>query len=215
MRSFTPFPPFTVKEEDILSKSCWKGGALLAPLPPVLVSCGTMEHPNVLTVAWTGIVNTKPPRTYISVRPSRFSYPIIKESGEFVLNLTTENLVRAADFCGVRSGRDIDKFAACHLTPEPSSALSAPMILESPVNLECRVLSVEKAGDTHDLFLAEVVQVHIDDRYLDDAGKLHLEQCGLVAYAHGDYYGLGKKLGSFGYSVRKKKKHKTAPNKAK
>ena len=198
-----------------MSKTTWKGGALMAPLPPVLVSCGTVEQPNVLTVAWTGIVNTKPPRTYISLRPSRFSYPIIKESGEFVLNLTTEELVRAADFCGVRSGRDINKFEACSLTPEPADIVSAPLIAESPVNLECRVLSVEKAGDTHDLFLAEVVCVHVDDRYLDQAGKLHLERCDLVAYAHGDYFGLGKKLGSFGYSVRKpqKKKRRTPKNK--
>jgi len=196
-----------------LSKTTWKGGALLAPLPPVLVSCGTMENPNVLTVAWTGIVNTKPPRTYISVRPSRFSYPIIRESGEFVLNLSTEDLVFATDFCGVRSGKDINKFEACHLTPEAADHVNAPMIAESPVNLECRVLSVEKADDTHDLFLAEVVGVHVDDRYLDAAGKLHLEQCGLLAYAHGDYFGLGKKLGSFGYSVRKPAKKRRTHSK--
>lgn len=196
-----------------MSKISWKGGALLAPLPPVLVSCGTLEHPNVLTVAWTGIVNTKPPRTYISVRPTRFSYPIIKESGEFVLNLTTEELVRAADFCGVRSGREVNKFEACHLTPEPAEHLSAPMIAESPVNLECRVLSVTKAGDTHDLFLAEVVGVHVDERFLDSAGKLHLDRAGLLAYAHGEYFALGKKLGSFGYSVRKPAKKRRSRKK--
>lgn len=188
-----------------MSKIKWKGGALLAPVPPALVSCGTQEKPNALTVAWTGILNTHPPKTYVSVRPSRYSYGLIKESGEFVINLTTSKLVKAADLCGVRSGRDMDKFEKCGITAEPSAEVSAPSIAESPVSLECRVTDTVPLG-THDMFIADIVAVTVDESLLSEDGKLHLEKCGLAAYAHGDYYELGKRIGSFGFSVRKKKK---------
>ncbi len=188
-----------------MGKESWKGGALLAPVPPTMVSCGTMEHPNILTIAWTGIINTKPPKTYISVRPSRYSYELIKQSGEFVINLTTSSLVRAADFCGVRSGKDINKFECCQLTPEQATVLSAPMIAESPLSMECKVSEIIPLG-THDMFLADVIAVNVDQQYIDQDGKLHLEQCGLAAFAHGAYFEMGKKIGSFGFSVRKKKR---------
>lgn len=197
-----------------MGKTVWKGGALLAPLPPVMVSCGTVEKPNIITIAWTGILNTKPAKTYIAVRPSRYSYNIIKESGEFVINLTTKDLVYAADFCGVRSGAQVDKFQHCKLTPIAASQVQAPMIKECPLSLECRVLSVDKAGDTHDVFFAEVVAVQVDDTLLDRDGKLHLDRAGLAAFAHGEYYEVGKKIGTFGFSVRKNKKRnppKSAP----
>lgn len=193
-----------------MSKIAWRGGALIAPIPSVLVSCGTFEKPNALTVAWTGILNTIPPKTYISVRPERYSYPIIKETGEFVINLTTKAIVRATDFCGVRSGKDCDKFALTGLTAEKSTRLTCPMIAQSPVSLECRVQEIVPLG-SHDLFIADIVAVNVDERYLDDNGKLHLEQCGLIAYAHGEYYELGKRLGSFGFSVRKKNKNTRRP----
>lgn len=188
-----------------MSKLKWKGGALLAPLPPVMVSCGTLEKPNILTIAWTGIVNTKPAKTYISIRPSRYSYDIIKESGEFVLNLTTTALVHSADFCGVRSGRDIDKFKVCNLTPEPASEVSAPMIAQSPLSIECRLTQIIPMGGTHDMFLADILAVNVDEKYLDRSGKLMLDRCGLACFAHGEYFEMGKKIGTFGYSVRKKK----------
>lgn len=195
-----------------MSKTTWKGGALLAPIPPAMVSCGTVEEPNVLTIAWTGILNTRPAKTYISVRPSRYSYEIIKNSGEFVINLTTASLVRAADFCGVRSGKDVDKFTHCNLTAVPATEVAAPLIEESPLNIECRVTDIIPLG-SHDMFLADIVAVNVDDRYLDADGKLHLEKAGLAAFAHGEYFEMGKKIGSFGYSVRKKKKKRPAPGK--
>ena len=191
-----------------MSKTIWKGGALLAPIPPAMVSCGTVETPNILTIAWTGIINTRPAKTYISVRPSRYSYQLIKDSGEFVINLTTADLVRAADFCGVRSGKDINKFAHCHLTAVPASEISAPLIEESPLSLECKVTEIIPLG-SHDMFLADVVAVDVDDRYLDQDGKLHLDRAGLAAFAHGEYFEMGKKIGSFGFSVRKKKKKRS------
>ena len=188
-----------------MSKIEWKGGALLAPVPPTLISCGTLDKPNVMTVAWTGILNTKPPKTYISVRPERFSHPLITQSGEFVINLTTEKLVKAADFCGVRSGRDHDKFALCNLHAEQSCKVSAPSIAESPLSLECRVTDRVSLG-SHDMFIADILCVTVDESLITPEGKLCLDKCGLAAYAHGEYFALGKKLGSFGYSVRKKKK---------
>ena len=190
-----------------MGKESWKGGALLAPVPPTMVSCGTMEHPNILTIAWTGIINTKPPKTYISVRPSRYSYELIKQSGEFVINLTTSSLVRAADFCGVRSGKDINKFECCQLTPEQATVLSAPMIAESPLSMECKVSEIIPLG-THDMFLAEVVNVSVSDEYFDKSGKFHFNKTNPVCYSHGCYYTLGEKLGGFGYSVKKKKGRK-------
>jgi flavin reductase (DIM6/NTAB) family NADH-FMN oxidoreductase RutF len=188
-----------------LHKVSWKGGALIAPLPPALVSCGTMEKPNVLTVAWTGMLSTVPPKTYISVRPSRYSYGLIKSSGEFVINLTTAELVKAADFCGVRSGRDFDKFAVTGLVAEEATKVACPMIKQSPVSLECRVTEIVPLG-SHDMFVADIIAVNVDGQYIDKGGKLHLERCGLAAYAHGDYFELGRKIGSFGYSVCKKSK---------
>lgn len=180
-----------------------KAGTLLAPLPAVLVSCGTPEKPNVLTVAWTGIVNTRPPMTYISLRPTRYSYGIIRESGEFVINLTTSKTVRETDFCGVKSGRDTDKPGKCGFHIEPASSVSAPIICESPLSLECRVAEIKPLG-SHDMFLAEIVAVNVDGRYIDSKGKINLNQAGLMAYSHGEYFSLGRKLGSFGYSAAKK-----------
>lgn len=194
-----------------MSKQVWKGGTLLGPIPPTLITCGSPEKPNIFTVAWTGIINTVPPKTYISVRPERYSYNMIKESGEFVINLTTKDLVRAADFCGVRSGRDNDKFALMNLHAEPSSQLGCPLLSESPISLECRVTQIMELG-SHHMFLADIVAVNVDDSILGADGKMHLDRCGLLAFAHGEYYTLGQKLGTFGYSVRKKKskthKHK-------
>ena len=187
-----------------MSKIQWKGSTLLAPVPAALVSCGTMENPNALTVAWTGITCSDPPMTYISVCPERYSYEIIKNSGEFVINLTTGAMARATDFCGVRSGREMDKLAAAGLTAEPANAVSAPVITQSPLSLECRVRQIIPLG-SHDMFLAEIVAVDVEEKLLDEAGKLRLEKAGLMAYSHGEYFAMGKKIGSFGYSVRKKR----------
>lgn len=181
-----------------------KAGTLLAPLPAVMVTSGTMEQSNVLTVAWTGIVNTRPPMTYISVRPTRYSYEIIKESGEFVINLTTSKMVRETDFCGVKSGRDVPKIKKCGLHLSEASAVSAPIIEESPLALECKVIDIKPLG-SHDMFLAEILSVSVDGRYIDSKGKINLNQAGLMAYSHGEYFALGRKLGSFGYSVQKRR----------
>ncbi len=183
----------------------WKGGTLEAPLPPALVSCGTPEHPNVLTIAWTGIVNTIPPMTYISVRPERYSYDLIKNSGEFVINLPTEELIPAIDFCGVKSGRNLDKIAACGLHTEPGETVQAPLILESPVHLECKVRQVLPLG-SHDMFLADITAVRVDEDYVDANGRLCMERCRLAAYIHGTYYSIGQALGTFGFSVKKKQR---------
>lgn len=189
-----------------MSKIKWKGGALLAPVPPVMVSCGTKEKPNVLTIAWTGIINTDPPKTYVSIRPSRYSYNIIKESGEFVINLPTEQLVRSLDYCGIHSGAHKDKLKACSLHAENSFEVGCPSIAESPISLECKVSQIIPLG-THDMFIADILAVAVNSDFIDKDGKLRLDKCNLVAFAHGDYYGLGKKLGNFGFSVKKKKKH--------
>lgn len=189
-----------------MAKVVWRGGAMLAPVPPALVTCSDGERDNVLTVAWTGITNTIPPKTYVSIRPSRHSYAMIRKSGEFVINLTTESLLRAADFCGVHTGAKVDKFARCHLTRETASQVACPLLAESPLSLECRVTDVISLG-SHDMFLADIVAVDVDEALLDSGGKLHLERAGLVAYAHGDYFALGKRLGNFGFSVAKKKKN--------
>ena len=188
-----------------MSKIAWKGGALLAPVPPCMVTCGTMEQSNIITVAWTGIINTHPPKVSISVRPSRHSYKIIRERGEFVINLTSASLVKSADFCGVHTGAKVDKFARCGLTKEEATELEAPLIAESPLSLECRVTDVIPLG-SHDLFLADVVAIDVDETLVDERGKLCLDRAELAAFAHGEYFALGKKLGSFGFSVRKKKK---------
>ena len=194
-----------------MQKEIWPGGALLAPVPPALVSCGSLEEPAVLTVGWTGIVNTRPPRTYVSIRPERNSYPIIKESGEFVINLPTARLTRAVDLCGCRSGRTVDKFALAHLTAVPASAVGAPLIAECPVSLECRIFQSIPLG-SHEMFLADILAVQVDRALLDAAGRLCLEKADLLAYAHGGYFRLGEQLGSFGYSVRKKKKRRPLPH---
>ena len=180
---------------------------MLYPLPPVMVSCGTMERSNIITAAWTGTVNSEPPMVYVSVRPERHSYAMIKDSGEFVINLTTERLARAADLCGVKSGRDVQKFRLCRLTPAPASAVSAPVIAESPVNIECRVRQRLALG-SHDMFLATVVAVDVDESLLDAKGVLRMERAGLVAYVHGSYRSLGRELGKFGFSVQKKQEAK-------
>ena len=189
-----------------MSKIVWRGGALTAPVPPCMVTCGEGEHANVLTIAWTGIINTVPPKTYISVRPGRHSYSLIRESGEFVVNLTPASLIRAADYCGVHTGRKVNKFGKCGLHTEPASAVSCPLLAESPLSLECRVTDVISLG-SHDMFLADIVAVDVDEALVDEAGKLHLDRAHLAAFAHGEYFELGKKIGTFGFSV-KKKKHK-------
>jgi flavin reductase (DIM6/NTAB) family NADH-FMN oxidoreductase RutF len=181
----------------------WKGAALLVPVPVALVSCGTMEKPNLITIAWTGIINSQPPKTYISVRTERHSHQIISNTGEFVINLTTKQMVRPVDWCGVRSGRDYEKFDYTKLTAQPSFQLSCPRIAESPLSLECRVFEVVKM-ESHDMFLADIVSVAVEETLIDKKGKLHLDREDLLAYAHGDYFALGEKLGSKGFSVRKK-----------
>ncbi len=192
-----------------MAKLTWKGGALVAPVPPVMVSCGDMDRSNIITVAWTGITNTVPPKTYISVRPSRFSYEMIKSSGEFAINLTTSELVRKADYCGIYTGAKVDKFAKCGLHKEEADRISCPLIAESPLSLECRVTDVIELG-SHHMFLADILAVRVDESILDDNGKLRLDRAHLAAFAHGEYFELGKKIGYFGCSSDKKGKN---PNK--
>lgn len=189
-----------------MSKQYWKAGNMVYPVPAVMVSCQREgEKPNIITVAWCGTICTSPAMLYISVRPERYSYNIIKDTEEFVVNLVTDRLVKATDYCGVKSGRDVDKFAETGLTPLKSQYINAPGIDESPVNIECRVKKIEELG-SHHMFIAEVVGVTVDEQYMDENGKFELSKAGLVAYSHGEYYELGKKKGTFGYSVRKKKK---------
>lgn len=190
-----------------MAKQYWKGGALVAPVPPVMVSCGDMERSNIMTVAWTGIINTIPPKTYISVRPSRYSYSIIKESGEFVINLTPSRLVRAADYCGIYTGAKVDKFERCKLHKERAQSVACPTIAECPISLECRVTDIVPLG-THDMFMADIVGVDVDESLLDSGGRLCIERADLCAYAHGDYYELGKRIGKFGFSASKRGKKK-------
>lgn len=187
-----------------MAKQAWQGGNMLYPLPVVMVSCANAAgEKDIVTVAWTGTVCTNPPMLYVSLRPERHSYHIIRESGEFVVNLVPSRLARACDWCGVRSGRDFDKWAECGLTPEPSVALGlAPGIAECPVNLECAVTEVKELG-SHHMFLAEVRAVRAEEGLLDDRGRLDLGRAGLVAYSHGEYLELGKRIGGFGYSVKK------------
>ncbi len=187
-----------------MPKQTWKGSTLLNPAPAVLVSCGDMQHPNLITIAWAGTICTQPSMVSISIRPERHSYPQIAESGQFVINLPTADMVRAVDWCGVRSGRDYDKFAEMGLHAAPSTVLEGcPMLAESPVNLECKLTQVIPLG-THDLLLAEVVAVNVDEALLDESGKLCLERANLIVFSHGEYFTMGEVLGSFGYSVRKK-----------
>lgn len=200
-----PVPASAPGAPAAAARERWKPGTLIYPLPAVLVSCGaTPEEYNLLTVAWTGTVCTNPPMCSISLRPERHSYEIIRRTGAFVINLTTQALARATDWCGVRSGRDCDKFREAGLTPLPSDRVEAPLVAESPVNIECRVRQRLPLG-SHDLFLAEVVGVQVDPAYIDPAtGRFDLERAGLIAYSHGEYFTLGRSLGRFGWSVRKK-----------
>lgn len=187
-----------------MSKQSWKPGNMLYPMPVVMVSCNRKgEKPNIVTVAWTGTICSDPAMVSISVRPERYSHDIIEETGEFVINLVTKDLTYATDYCGVRSGRDVDKFKEMNLTPLPSKMIDAVGIEESPVNIECKVVEVKKLG-SHDMFIAEVVNVTVDDRYMDESNKFNLNDSDLVAYSHGEYFTLGEKIGTFGYSVRKK-----------
>lgn len=189
-----------------MSKITWDAGTLVYPLPPVMITSGTMDHPNVFTAAWTGIINSEPAMTYVSVRKERYSHDLIEKNSEFVINLTTEKLVKAADFCGVKSGKDVDKFAETKLTPIACTVVKAPQIAESPISVECQVTEVKHLG-SHDMFLAKIVAVNVDDSFIEN-GRLALEKTGLVAYCHGQYYGLGASLGKFGFSVEKKKSRK-------
>ena len=185
-----------------------KPGNFLYPIPAVMVSCGSMEKPNIITIAWTGTICSDPPMVSISVRPERYSHDIIKTSGEFVINLTTDRLLKACDFCGVRSGRDVDKFAATGLTPAESNTVSCPSIEESPVSIECKVKDVVPLG-SHDMFIAEVTGVTVDSAYIDEGGKFQMNQTGLTVYSHGKYLSLGRTLGKFGFSVKKPGKKNT------
>ncbi len=191
-----------------MAKKTLKGGALVCPLPPTMVSCGDMESSNIITIGWTGILNTVPPKTYISVRPTRHSYNIIKESGEFVINLTPARLVKEADYCGIYTGKKVDKFAKCKLTKEQATALSCPMIAECPVSIECKVTDIVPLG-SHDMFMADIVAVNVNEELFDKDGKFHLEKADLIAYAHGEYFTLGKRLGNIGFSTNKKKKKRS------
>jgi flavin reductase (DIM6/NTAB) family NADH-FMN oxidoreductase RutF len=192
-----------------MSKVQWKGGTFIYPIPAVMVSCGTMEESNIITVAWTGILNTNPAMCYISVRPERYSHDIIKENGEFAINLTTRQLAYATDWCGVKSGRDVDKFKEMKLTKERANIIKAPLIKECPVSVECKVKEIVPLG-SHDMFVAEIVAIDADEKYIDEKGAFDIGKCDLIAYANGGYYPLESKIGKFGYSVQKKSK--TAKN---
>ncbi len=188
-----------------MAKQVWKAGNMVYPLPAVMVSCQDKAgNANIITVAWTGTVCTNPPMAYISVRPERHSYNMIKETGEFVINLTTEDLAFATDYCGVKSGRDVDKFKEMNLTKEKASEVNVPLIKESPVNIECRVTEIKELG-SHHMFLADVVAVNVDDKYMNENNKFELANARPIVYSHGEYYGLDSLLGTFGYSVKKKK----------
>ena len=188
-----------------MGKQSWKAGNMLYPVPAVMVSCQRAgERPNIITAAWAGTICSDPAMPSVSIRKERFSYGIIKETKEFVVNLVTKDLVYAADYCGVKSGRDVDKFAELKLTIQKMEHVNAPGILQSPVNLECIVKDIISLG-SHDMFLAKIAGVTADDRYMDKSGKFHLNAAGLAAYSHGEYYELGNKIGTFGFSVKRKK----------
>ena len=188
-----------------MAKQTWKPGNMLNPVPAVMVSVADKEGKhNIITIAWAGTICTNPPMVSISVRPERYSYHMIKETGEFVINLTTKELVYATDYCGVRSGRDVDKFKEMKLTKEQASKVNVPLIGQSPVNIECKVVKIEELG-SHHMFMAEVVAVHADKKYMDEKGKFDLSKSEPIIYSHGEYYSMGEKLGTFGYSVKKKK----------
>ena len=188
-----------------MSKVTWKSGTFIYPLPAVMVSCGTMEESNIITVAWTGIINTDPAMCYISVRPTRYSYEMIKKTGEFVINLTTMDLAYATDWCGVKTGAKVDKFKEMKLTKEKANFVNCPMIKESPVSVECRVKEIRELG-SHHMFVAEILGINADEKYINENGAFDISKCDLIAYSNGNYYSLGKKIGRFGFSVQKKKK---------
>ena len=186
-----------------MGKQNWKPGNMLNPVPAVMVSVADKNgKANIITIAWAGTICTNPPMVSISVRPERYSYSMIEETGEFVINLTTKELVRACDYCGLKSGRDVDKFKEMNLTQLKMDKVKAPGIAESPVNIQCKVVKKEELG-SHHMFIAEVLGVTIDEKYMDDTGKFHINDTGLVMYSHGEYFLMGEKLGKFGYSVKK------------
>ena len=185
-------------------KEVWKPGTVLYPVPAAMVTVGDMDgEKNIITIAWTGTINSDPAMTYISVRPERHSYEMIKQSGEFVINLTTKDLVKACDFCGVKSGRDLDKFKECGLTAQRATKVKVPLIAESPVNIECVVKDIIPLG-SHHMFLAQVVAVNVSSKWMDETGKFHFNDSKPICYSHGEYFEVGESLGKFGFSVRKK-----------
>ena len=187
-----------------MARQVWKGSTILAPVPPTMVTSSFDGKDNVFTVAWTGIINTRPPKTYISIRPERYSYELIKNSGEFVINLTTSDMIKSADMCGTYTGRKVNKFQKCSLEKTSSSIVSCPTLAKSPLSLECKVFDIIKLG-SHDMFLADIVAITVDEKYINEQGKLCLSKANLAAFSHGQYFELGKRIGTFGYSVRKKK----------
>lgn len=188
-----------------MSKVIWKPGTFIYPLPVVMVSCGDTEKSNIITVAWTGIINTDKPMCYISVRKERYSHDIIKKTKEFVINLTNKDLVYATDWCGVKTGVKVDKFKEMKLTKEKAKYVKCPLIKESPVSIECKVKEIRELG-SHDMFIAEILSIDADESYIDDKGAFDITKCNLITYANGKYFTLGKQLGKFGYSVAKKNK---------
>ena len=192
-----------------MGKVSWKSGTFIYPIPAVMVSCGDMEKSNIITVAWTGILNTNPATVYISVRPTRYSYNIIKETKEFAINLTTTKLARATDWCGVKTGAKFDKFKEMNLHKEKAKFINCPLIKESPVSIECRVKEIKDLG-SHHMFVAEVLSIDADDKYIDENGAFDISKCDLIAYANGGYYSLGRKIGKFGYYVQKKKRRNSS-----
>lgn len=191
-----------------MSRKEWKAGTFIYPIPAVMVSCGNMEKSNIITVAWTGIINTNPAMCYISIRPERYSYNLIKESGEFIINLTNEKLAYKTDWCGVKTGNKVDKFKEMNLTKEKANHVSCPIIKESPVAIECKVKEIKELG-SHHMFIAEVISIDTDEKYINAKGTFDISKCNLISYANGGYYCLGKKIGKFGYSVEKRKKTST------
>ena len=195
----------SIKEDSKIHKISWKAGNMLYPLPAVMVSLTDKEgNSNIITLAWAGTICTNPPMLSVSIRPERYSYNIIKETGEFVVNLTTKELAYATDYCGVKSGKDVDKFGKMRLTKLASEKINSVAIAESPVNIECKVRQIMELG-SHSLFIADVVNVRVDSRYIDEKGRFNLAKSELIAYSHGRYYELGKELGTFGYSIKKSK----------
>ena len=188
-----------------MSRKIWKAGTFIYPLPAVMVSCGTMEKANIMTVAWTGIINTNPAMCYISVKPERYSYNLIKKQGEFIINLTNEKLAFATDWCGVKTGAKVDKFKEMHLTKEKAQFVKCPAIKESPVTIECKVKEIKELG-SHHMFIAEILSIDADEAYIDERGAFDISKCNLIAYSNGHYYTMGRKIGRFGFSVQKKKK---------